>query len=103
MRFTLRRLLLGVLFLVLCGVGWFGWQAYQVYIGLQHITGQRIAYVPREPTVTIPSLNGNQRYNILVLGTLQGIAGGPVEGGLFIARPLPEHTAQTQENEDRQR
>jgi LCP family protein required for cell wall assembly len=69
MRFTLRRLLLGVLFLVLCGVGWFGWQAYQVYIGLQHITGQRIAYVPREPTVTIPSLNGNQRYNILVLGS----------------------------------
>jgi LCP family protein required for cell wall assembly len=68
MRFTFRRLLLGVLLLVLAVVGWFGWQAFQVYQGITHFTGRSISFVSNEPTVTIPSLS-NQRYNILVLGS----------------------------------
>lgn len=69
MRFTLRRILLLVLALILGVALWVGWQAYGVYEGLHAITGKVAPRATGEPTVVIPPLNGDKRFNILVLGS----------------------------------
>lgn len=69
MRTTFRRLILGALIVLLAGTLWFGWQAYSVYRGLSNVTGKAQPRLVGEPTVTIPPINGNQRFNILVLGS----------------------------------
>src|SRR5256885_52922 len=67
-RQTLLRVALAALLAVLL---LFAWQAYGVYQDLHHITGVVLTPTRWEAAhpIPIPPLNGNQRFNILVLGS----------------------------------
>lgn len=65
----IQRAVLGAIALVLAVAGWFGWQSYTVYRGIQRITDHPVPRTTEEPKISIPPLDGNHRINILVLGS----------------------------------
>lgn len=65
----MRRILLGILIVALTATVWLGWKAYAVYQGLEHITGVSQKREPGEKITALPPLNGNRRFNVLVLGS----------------------------------
>lgn len=69
LRTRVRRVLFAMFVLLLACALWLGWSAYQVYEGINRITSVAIPRQTVEPKIVIPPINGNQRINILVLGS----------------------------------
>lgn len=68
-RIRLRTILLALLAVLLVTGGWFGWRAYALYREVHTIVGVTVPRATDEPSIALPSLGGNQRINVLVLGS----------------------------------
>ncbi len=69
LRKIIWRVALIALLVVLGAGAWLGYRAYNVYEGIEHITGQELTPAPGATVVPVPPINGNKRLNILVLGS----------------------------------
>src|SRR5438445_9773783 len=65
----MRRALLAFLVILIVLGGYMGVRAYQIYTGLNKITGRTVTRATDEPTVVLPSFNGTRRLNFLLLGS----------------------------------